>query len=83
MGFLRLRSGLSPRRSYVLYQKQHKSARSAIIARLTLWWKCSVPVQRRTGAISTRSAEAMRRGLVPTAFSAADSVSFIAEASAP
>ena len=41
-----------------------------------------MPIQRRTGVISTRSAEAMRRGLVPTAFRAPDSASFMAEASA-
>ena len=82
VGFLRLRSRLSPRRSYQRYQKWRETARSAIIARLTLREEHSMPVQRRTGAISTRSAEAMRRGLAPTAFRAADSASFIAEASA-
>ena len=83
VGFLRLRSGLSPRRSYQRYQKWRETARSAIIARLTLREEHSMPVQRSTGAISTRSAEAMRRGLAPTAFRASDSASFIAEASAP
>ena len=83
VGFLRLRSGLSPRRSYQRYQRRHTNARSATIARLTLCGPCPVHTQRRTGAISTRSAEAIRRGFAPTAFRAADRAAVIDEAPSP